>query len=267
MDGGGQRVAGGLGWRSLAAAAGDLLLGAACAGCGRPGWGLCPECRAVLDAHPVGPARPSPCPPGFPRAFSAGPYDEITAALITAHKDHQALGLTPVLGRRLALSVDALLGAAALAGDRAVILVPVPSAPAAVRERGLDAAAALARSAARSLGGGRTGPVRVRAWLRQRRRLNDQAGLDAGARWANLHGGLRATRPAAAGDRESNSPAVVVVDDVVTTGATLSEAVRALRAAGRDVIGAATVAATVRRVPGPGESTSPPDPSRWTTEN
>jgi predicted amidophosphoribosyltransferase len=73
-------------------------------------------------------------------------------------------------------------------------------------------------------------------------RLADQAGLTAGQRAANLAGALRCRTPA--GPRP---PWSVVVDDVLTTGATAREAQRALESAGHRVAGIATVAATRRR--------------------
>ena len=71
------------------------------------------------------------------------------------------------------------------------------------------------------------------------RRVADQSGLDAAGRSANLAGALRASS-------DLSGVPVVVVDDVVTTGATLVEAARALRDAGALVRGAAVVAATQR---------------------
>jgi len=71
------------------------------------------------------------------------------------------------------------------------------------------------------------------------RSVADQSGLSTAERTANLHGALRATTAV-------RGP-VLVVDDVVTTGATLVEAARALTAVGHQVAGAAVVAATSRR--------------------
>ncbi|HET9649528.1 MAG TPA: ComF family protein [Microlunatus sp.] len=262
----------------LAATAGDLLLGAVCPGCRRPGWGLCPDCRAELAGWRPHWVRPDPCPAGFPPTVAVGPYAGLGAELISAHKDHQALGLARVLGGLLtAAVVEVAARADGRPADRLtdrdggrLVLVPAPSAPRAVRERGLDAGRAIAVVAARRLhrseagrseagrsgagrsGAGRSGarPVVVRSWLRHARTVRDQSGLDAGQRSANLTEAMRAKgspfpRP---GD------ALIIVDDVVTTGATLAEAARVLTeiaAEGCDVrlLGAATVAATRRRRP------------------
>ena len=79
--------------------------------------------------------------------------------------------------------------------------------------------------------------------LRLGRPVQDSAGLDSAARVANLQGAMRAVPP-----HRPGAPAIIV-DDITTTGATLSEAARALRSGGWRIAGAATVAATVRRHP------------------
>ncbi|MDQ6875292.1 MAG: ComF family protein, partial [Actinomycetota bacterium] len=97
----------------------------------------------------------------------------------------------------------------------------------------------------------RTGvPAAAQPVLRLRRRTRDSAGLDADSRMANLAGAVaadrsrltRGLRPTAAG-----RPTLVLVDDLVTTGASLAEAARALAAVGYPVACAAVVAATARR--------------------
>jgi predicted amidophosphoribosyltransferase len=135
------------------AAAGDLLLGARCAGCDRAWWGACPDCRALVAGRRPYPTRPDPMPPGFPPTITAGPYDEVARGLITAHKEEQALQLTRLLGGALAGAVADLAAAAGLGRDDPVVLVPVPSAAAAVRRRGFDATGALARRAVCQLRG------------------------------------------------------------------------------------------------------------------
>jgi predicted amidophosphoribosyltransferase len=230
------------GVRGLGAAAGDLLLGACCPGCAVPGWGICADCRYELERWTPRRVRPDPCPAGFPPTVATGPYAGLASALITAHKDRQALALAGVLGRLLATSVEVLLMDPTVAGASRVVLVPAPSSARANRDRGLDAGRAIARSAIRHVGGRGRPPVVVRSWLRQRGGVRDQAGLGAEERAENLAGALSVTRTM----RQRSGDAVVLVDDVVTTGATLTEAVRALEAAGSTVLGAATVAATSR---------------------
>jgi predicted amidophosphoribosyltransferase len=220
------------------AAAGDLLLGSRCHGCGAAWWGVCPDCSAELAGRRVRWTRPDPCPAGFPPTVTSSAYDSLLRGLLNAHKERSALGLTPLLGRRLARSVRALLQTKGVAPGTGVSLVPVPSAARAVRERGFDATAAMARTAARRL------RPRYRATvvpaLVQVVGVRDQSGLDARARQANLAGAFRLR------GRLPDRP-VVLVDDLVTTGSSLTEAARMLRWSGVSVLGAATVAATPRR--------------------
>ena len=224
------------------AAAADLLLGAVCHGCGTPWWGVCPTCRERLASRRPFLTPPTPGTAPVLATVACSPYDPLVSHLVSAHKDRSALALAPVLAAPLARSVHALLGHLGTSGP--VLLVPVPSAPAAVRRRGYDATTTLARLAARRL---RTRhEVRVLALLTQRRGVRDQAGLTAAERRRNVAGAFR-VRAAVPGRARAAGAAVVLVDDVVTTGASLAEAARALHVAGVPVVGAATVAATEQR--------------------
>lgn len=227
------------GWR---AAAGDLLLGSSCHGCGEPGWGLCARCRTDLAARTPRLVPPAVGTGSVLPTVASSPYDPLVSHLVSAHKERGALGLAPVLAGRLALSVRVLLLATAWSDP--VLLVPVPSAASAVRRRGYDATATLARLAAGRLRG-RPPHVRSVRLLAQRRGVRDQAGLTARERSANLAGALRLRRLVLRAPGEDGS-VVVLVDDVVTTGSSLAESARALQAAGVVVLGAATVAATAR---------------------
>jgi predicted amidophosphoribosyltransferase len=91
------------------AAAGDLLLGASCHGCGQAWWGICPTCRQELASRKPFVTTPVPCPDGFPVTVTSSPYDRILRRVINAHKERQALVLTRFLAERLALSVHVLL--------------------------------------------------------------------------------------------------------------------------------------------------------------
>ena len=225
--------------RNLRGASADLLLAERCVGCGRPGTCLCATCGTAVEGLPF-PARPRPCPPGLLRVFAAADYDGVARDALVAHKEEGRLSLTAPLGRALALPVLAVIAAA---GEVAVPLrlVPVPSRAAVVRERGHDPVLRMARVSVRALRA--AGVVaRVDPALRVRRRLEDQSGLDASARARNVSGAFEA-----AVRRRAGAGSVVVVDDIVTTGATAAEAVRAMAATGVDVLGVAVVAATRRR--------------------
>ncbi len=212
----------------------ELVLGARCPGCGAPGMGACPACAGVLRS--VQPFLVGGLPEGLPPVAAAGTYADTLRTVLLAAKERNALGLLPLLGGRLAAAVArAVLDAGQFPG---VVLVPVPSAPAQVAARGVDLTASLARGAAARLRSAGLG-VRVHRGLVLARRPEDQAGLDRVQRLANLAGAFRAVGV-------HPSAPVVVVDDIATTGATLAEAVRACRAAGRPVIGGAVVAATMR---------------------
>jgi predicted amidophosphoribosyltransferase len=227
----------------------DLLLGGSCVACGHPGRPLCRLCRIDLPRHPVV-AWPSPSPVGLALPMAAGEYDGALKALVNAHKEHRVLALSHPLGDVLAAVVAGLLAQTlpeSRPGTRpgstrgaGVAVVPVPSRPSVVRRRGHDPMLRVARRAASRLR--RDGvPVVVVRPLRTRTRVRDQAGLAAGERRANLDGAFDCRRPAGPTARP-----VVVVDDVLTTGATAREAQRALEAAGHRVLGIATVAATRR---------------------
>ena len=202
---------------SLAAALADLVLPRCCVGCGRPGRSLCLRCRPLevvrLDVA------------GLP-VVAAGAYAGALRAALIAYKERGRRDLAGPLGELLATAV---------AVGPAAVLVPVPCAARVARARGGDHVLRLARVAARR------GACSVATPLRLGRPVQDSAGLGLVDRAVNLLNAMQAQAPPypAAG--------AVVVDDIVTTGATLREAARALDAAGWTVRGAAVVAATERR--------------------
>lgn len=215
--------------RNLLRAAADLLLPVRCVACGRTGENVvCAACGAacVPMIHGAHPATP---PPGFPPCVASAGYSGVLRRVLLCHKERPRrellLRLTPVLRAGL---IAALPPSSA---DRAV-LVPVPTTAAAMRRRGGDHLLPLLRGAcARS---GLAGVHPVRQLLRARRRRADSVGLDAATRRSNVRGAFGLRRGAGFGAGR----AVVLVDDVVASGATLAEAARVLRDADFHVVGA-----------------------------
>lgn len=227
---------------TLFAALLDLALPAECAGCGSPGLSWCPACAAglaaVLFPQPRR-VRPDPCPAVMPVTTAAGAYAGELRAIVTAYKDEGRRDLGVVLAPLLRASVDAACAAA----PPTVLVVPVPSSRSATRQRGDVPVTELARAAIRQEGTVATAFVLTPA-LWPVRAVADQARLGHLERVRNLSGAY-AVRPGWR-SRLQSAP-VVLVDDVMTTGATLEEAARAVRAAGGQVLAAATLAATERR--------------------
>ncbi|MEU9731887.1 ComF family protein [Streptomyces sp. NPDC048002] len=211
-------------WQEFA----DLVLPAECAGCGRPRTVLCPACRTALNGAGAGRVRPEPEPSGLPAVHAAARYGDAVRAVLLAHKERGALALSAPLGAALARAVRAGAGDLLRAPGRwssPVLLVPVPSARGAVRARGHDPARRIALAAAAELRRAGT-PARVLAVLRQRRAVADQSGLNSRQRLDNLAGALAV---APGGGRLLGEGPVVLVDDLMTTGASLAEAARAVR--------------------------------------
>jgi ComF family protein len=170
--------------------------------------------------------------------IAAGSNADLLQRVIVSWKESGNTRLTSVLDHLLAASVVEHARPA-----HPVVLVPVPTSRRSRRERGCDLVDELARSAVRLLN--RVGiDAQVSQALAPARVTVDQVGLSAAERASNLHGAFRLRTGKALGRRD-----VVVVDDILTTGATVSEAVRVLGAAGHRPVGIAVVAATPR-IPG-----------------
>jgi ComF family protein len=176
---------------------------------------LCVRCLA-REREPVGCVQH----PGF-RVGVAWVYDERAAAVVAAYKygarEDLAEALAPELLR------------APLPLPRPDLVAAVPLHKARRRERGYDQAARLARAWARD-----AGLPFLDGALERVRPTRVQARLGARERRANVAGAFRVREPSALAGRK-----VVVVDDVVTTGATLEAALATLGACGAEAAGLA----------------------------
>jgi predicted amidophosphoribosyltransferase len=202
----------------------DLVLPPRCAGCGGP-EACCPSCLAEFG----GPTRVHL--PGRP-AYALADYQGAPRELVIAFKERGRRDLATGLGSLLGNAVRAV-PEADLTGT--VWLVPAPSRRSASRRRGGPHVLRLARAAARALA--TDTPVAVAPALVLAPGARDSTGLAAKARRANLAGRVRPT-----GALPPPGTRVVLLDDVVTTGATAAECARVLRSC--DVHVAAVLALT-----------------------
>ncbi len=221
--------------RTLGTAFLDIIIGDGCAACDMPGPPACAACLGGIPPaacpacarcnHPWPRARDAcpQCVPGVAWARHAAPYQAPLPALVSALKD----------GRRRALAEPlATVMAQRIAPPPAgAVLVPVPLGRRRMRERGFNQSALLAAClagrwglpVAHALGRDDAAPPQRGSGARERRRQVDGAFTAVGV--PPLH--------------------AVLVDDVLTTGATLRAAARALRGAGCARVGAVSLARVV----------------------
>ncbi|WP_061961721.1 ComF family protein [Demequina flava] len=210
----------------LARAGRDLarcLVPVECAGCGAFDERICDECAAPWWEAPLR------CEEDAPRLMvDNGALLPVWAIVPLTGEQHEAVAAWKDGGRRDldAFFADAMGRQARTLGLDRVAVVPVPSRPGSVRRRGADLTGRLATAAARA-----GGMPMVRALTVGR---GESRGASARQRWRSTQGAVQVRR----------SPAhdVILVDDVITTGATLAACVLALRERHVRVVGALVLA-------------------------
>lgn len=212
----------------------DLIVPTACAACGLPGACVCAGCLAALvrleppwcegcgAAVPIPVARCPGCRGRIEGARQAVAYAGPAPALVAGLKDGRRRPLASVLATVMAAAIPP--------PPRGVILVPVPVGPRRLRERGFNQSLLIARALSRLWG------RPVAEALARTREGEDQRGARATARARQVRGAF-AIRPGAAVPISA-----WLIDDVHTTGSTLADCARALRAAGSRSVGAACFA-------------------------
>ena len=218
-----------------------VLLPVVCSGCGAPDHAVCTSCRGAL----------APAPRRIDRVglsvWAGLEYAGEAASVLGAFKDGARTDAAPALVPALRAAVFAAL--AGVPAGAPIEVCTIPSTQAARRARGYVPVDVLLRRC-----GIRSTPVLALA-----RERADQAGLGEDERRRNAAGGLVAgpfahslglsRRPHAEPSAPLAGRRFLVVDDIVTTGSTLAEAVRALAAAGGQTVAIAVLAETPRRFP------------------
>lgn len=213
----------------------DVAFPARCPGCGAEGPPICAACLPALDARLGQPAGvpiglPSTVPPPLLQLEWCTAFGGVVRRALL---DLKYRGETR-LARPLGAAIARRWAEAGAGGD---VLVPVPVHAERARRRGYDQAELLARAAAADLG------LSCAPILERARATTAQFDLDRSARATNVHGAFRLRpRPGRSLEQPLAGRWIVLVDDVVTTGSTLSACAEPLLAAGAVGVSAVTVA-------------------------
>ncbi|MCK7637707.1 ComF family protein [Corynebacterium pygosceleis] len=203
----------------------ELLLPKHCAGCGAVGVTLCEPCRTAWRRIPF---RVEPrVDPRVP-VFALGPWGGVHRSTVLAIKERGRRDAIPEVGAVLRSAIVFLSARGELPECSGIVLSPAPTRKRAARLRGGDPVTAICRA---------TGLTVVQL-VHLDASVEDSAGLDAPARRANLVGAVRDERR-----RPRVDEGVVLVDDVVTTGATATATIERLSVAGIQVTGVVALTA------------------------
>lgn len=202
----------------------ELLFPARCVACGELGLSLCSLCRKNWNPHPyitnIGRDSATKL-----TVISSVIYSTVAQKIILGAKESHLRQCDQLVSEAVTHALQRFLNHSSVD-----YLIPIPSRKGAVRQRGREFVAEIAED------GSRIFNIPIATPLIHNRRVRDQSGLHLQERWNNVEGAFVVER------EHGLHGNVLLIDDLVTTGATLCEAARALRYAGIKVIGAVTAA-------------------------
>jgi len=204
-----------------------LLFPTRCFGCRELGYSICSECRQQWNPHRYQSRVTNLA------VYSAITYSPIAKNILLAAKEQGVKSADQLVRNAVSVSIHELFKK-----YPSCALVPIPSSASSNRRRGRDFINEIAISVARDLG------VAVLPLLEHQRKIRDQSKLNVSNRYQNLAMAL-SIKPQFRGNYSGER--VVILDDLVTTGATIGEANRALTRGGFTVQAAATACVALRR--------------------
>lgn len=196
----------------------ELLFPLYCHGCGVLGESLCSYCKNSYEI------REFLSRVGAVPTFSAVAYNSVARRILLASKEDGVRAADDLIVRALEHSLRHALRST----GKTPVLVPIPSSSQAVRRRGRDFLSEISKRVSEVV------DLPTQCLLQHNRRVKDQTLLGASARFKNLEGALVLRK------RPIHIREVFLIDDLVTTGATLNEAVKTLEMSGFRVVGAVT---------------------------
>lgn len=199
----------------------EILFPSRCFGCSTLGPNICSTCKKTWQLKLYRTQIRNI------EVFSSLAYSPTAQRVILAAKEDGVLPADLLIASAIGNSLRYLLSVSEMGA-----LVPVPSRRSSSRKRGRDFLGEITHRV------GNSHSLDVHQLLEHRLRVRDQSNLNAQQRFENLAGALHV--PQSKVTRINNGKNLILVDDLVTTGASLLEAKRALEAAGFNVIGAVT---------------------------
>lgn len=191
----------------------ELLFPISCISCAAPDYWLCSLCQKEWKVS----TKKSYI--GRSLLYYKTGYSNNTAAVILSAKENNNLAAVNLLAESISQSILYAIEDLEIKGD--ISLVTIPSSPSAIRKRGRNHIQVLAVEVQKYLGA-KAVTSNILTLLTQRKNTKDQSGLNSRQRIENTYEMFRAT------SCENSQGAIFLIDDLVTTGASIMEGIRAL---------------------------------------
>jgi predicted amidophosphoribosyltransferase len=206
----------------------EILFPSRCIGCSKLGISICSDCRRDWHLHIYN--REIEVLGSIYPVLSAVQYSPIASRVLLSAKESQIAAADLLIAKALRHSLKFFINRYGKG-----TLISVPSRKSAVRKRGRDFLNTLTTDIGLDL------EVSTASPLSHHRKVRDQSQLNIAQRSQNISGAFAVSPQFATLTSPGNiAPNLIVIDDLITTGATLTEAIRALRTAGFTVLGAVT---------------------------